>query len=231
MEIREAISALACKVRAKALPAHQLPFAESLLKNAHRLSEKQAYWVRKLAAGKAERATVELGSFEGIAELFGRVASRLKHPSIQLAVFDQRVSVKMAGGRSRYVGQLHITDGARYGENRYFGRIDKVGRFHEGRDVLPGLTDALKDFAAEPARVAAEYGRLTGHCCFCAKQLTDERSTAVGYGETCAGNWGLPWGVKAAHGAPESPQADPMADEPAHHGADFSFEFANMGGR
>jgi hypothetical protein len=48
--------------------------------------------------------------------------------------------------------------------------------------------------AADPAKAASEYGRLTVHCCFCSLPFTDARSTAVGYGRICAGNYGLPWG-------------------------------------
>jgi hypothetical protein len=45
---------------------------------------------------------------------------------------------------------------------------------------------------------------LMDKCCFCNKLLSDERSAAVGYGHTCATNWGLPWGAKAARAANEA---------------------------
>lgn len=37
---------------------------------------------------------------------------------------------------------------------------------------------------------------VTGHCCFCSLPLTDERSTAVGYGKVCADHFGLSWGAR-----------------------------------
>lgn len=47
----------------------------------------------------------------------------------------------------------------------------------------------------DPAGYAKKYGRLTGRCCFCRIQLTNETSLSVGYGlcEICAGNYGLPY--------------------------------------
>src|SRR4051794_7329117 len=59
------------------------------------------------------------------------------------------------------------------------------------------LTDAIYDEnTIRPAGFAREHGRLTGRCCFCNQALCDERSTAAGYGETCARHFSLPWGEK-----------------------------------
>lgn len=44
------------------------------------------------------------------------------------------------------------------------------------------------------AEEAAEFGRTTAHCVFCARELTDGRSVDVGYGPVCAAHNGLPWG-------------------------------------
>ena len=45
------------------------------------------------------------------------------------------------------------------------------------------------------AEEAAEFGHTTGHCVFCCRELTDGRSTEVGYGPVCADKNGLPWGT------------------------------------
>lgn len=44
------------------------------------------------------------------------------------------------------------------------------------------------------AEDAARFGKTHAHCVYCVRPLTDERSLTVGYGETCAGTHGLPWG-------------------------------------
>ena len=55
------------------------------------------------------------------------------------------------------------------------------------------VVDMLEDFKTDPIEKMAEMGRLAGRCCFCNKQLEDERSTAHGYGPVCAKNYRLPW--------------------------------------
>lgn len=45
------------------------------------------------------------------------------------------------------------------------------------------------------AEEAAAFGHATEHCVYCARELTDNRSKAVGYGPTCAAKYDLPWGV------------------------------------
>jgi hypothetical protein len=63
-----------------------------------------------------------------------------------------------------------------------------------------GLVALLERFAKEPAKVASEFGRATGRCCFCNAALTDARSTAVGFGPVCAETWSLKdqWKVAAS---------------------------------
>lgn len=67
-------------------------------------------------------------------------------------------------------------------------------QFQRGQDCSDAVIEHLKRFAADPATFAAEYGRLTGYCCFCHLTLKSERSVAVGYGPVCARNYRLPWG-------------------------------------
>jgi hypothetical protein len=90
-----------------------------------------------------------------------------------------------------------LTDGRPFGDNKFFGRISPAGVLELGRDrprQSEELVPLLSRLACEPAKVAAEFGHLTGHCTFCARKLNDARSIAVGYGPVCAEKFGLPWG-------------------------------------
>ena len=69
---------------------------------------------------------------------------------------------------------------------------DEVG-FWDYRGAASRVIRELACVPASPARVA-EFGHRSKSCVFCGKQLDDERSLRAGYGETCAGNHGLPWG-------------------------------------
>lgn len=190
------------------LPIKDQAFATSLLQQAGRrgLSEKQMFWVRKLTQNantpQAKRPKVEIGNFAGIMAIFAKAAQHLKHPSVLLPLPNKSyidiIELKPTGAKSRYPGCIHVTDGGKYGSNVYCGRLTPSGDFIAAR-ACEGREDVLatlKRFAENPAEVATEYGRLTGSCCFCRKDLTDERSTEVGYGPVCADHFGLPWGNK-----------------------------------
>lgn len=174
-------------------------FPQSLIAQHERygLTEKQWAWVDKLVE-EAENPPPppEPGpDLLGLYVLIGQAAERLKYPKIRLKTSNYTpVVISRAGSRSKYEGALNITDGKPYGENRWFGRVNQDGEFIRSRACTDEVVDLLIKLAENPAKVASEYGRATGNCCFCAKSLTDERSVEVGYGPVCAENFSLPWG-------------------------------------
>ena len=154
----------------------------------------------KVAPRAAAAPKVEIGSLAGILAIFDRAAQHLKFPAIVLLVdgIDGGVRVSRAGANAKFPGSLNVTsftkDDSEYGRT-WYGRVTLDGKYSPSRDSIPAIATALAAFAANPAKVAAEFGRLTGNCCFCRRTLTDERSTAVGYGAICADHYGLPWGT------------------------------------
>lgn len=207
-----------------ALSASDRTFATSLLDQLARrgtLSDKQSYWLQKLAGRAASPAPAPVAvassaEMQGVVALFDRAAKHLKYPAIVLSVAGVgAIRLNVAGERSRTPGVINVAENAPYGGRRWFGRISRAGAFEPGRDdaTPPALVDTLHRFACDPAGVAAEHGRLTGCCCFCNTPLTDERSTAVGYGPVCARNYGLPWGKAASATATE--QSPAVADQAA----------------
>ena len=128
--------------------------------------------------------------------MFKRVKGRLKDPQIMLETSGgQPVSVGF------YRDGLKVTNGESRssGLNRWYGSIDKNGVWTPNRNASPAFVEMVLDiltaFANDPAGVAAQYGILTGRCCFChGKKMTAPASKAVGYGPVCAKNYGLPWG-------------------------------------
>jgi Family of unknown function (DUF6011) len=125
----------------------------------------------------------------------------MKRPVLMIRSADGvNFRVSRAGPASRYHGDLMVTsEGATFEDRVWYGRIDSAGRFqpsYNGKvQSYDAVIAALLEFAENPVETAVAYGRATGICCFCNKDLTDERSTSVGYGPVCAKKWGLPWGV------------------------------------
>jgi Family of unknown function (DUF6011) len=177
------------------------------------LTEKQMFWVgeltkrgrnagtgiptdaqrRGLTPAPETRAVV----FSRIAELFAKAGQRAVVVFRTQDGTDFRLSV--AGERSQHQGDINVTDAARSFENRqWFGRITSSGGWVSSRKVDPAtlrsVEAALAEFNADPAKAAASYGHATGSCCFCSRELTDERSVSVGYGPICAAKFSLPWG-------------------------------------
>jgi hypothetical protein len=196
--LREALPKLAERDRA---------FADSLLDQWSRrgLSENQMAWVTRLIdrASQPEPEAMQIGSVEPIVALIQQARSRLKWPAILLGDGETELRVSVAGPQSKSPGAVNVTSIERGadGKRSWFGRIQPNGRFEPAarldRSKSEKIATLLVQFAAAPAAVAASYGHRTGHCCFCNIKLDDERSTSVGYGRTCAKNWGVPWGWKA----------------------------------
>lgn len=132
----------------------------------------------------------------GVNALFDKaIASGLKYPKIRLQTSSgQQVCLARAGNQSKYTGQVMVTDGEKFGYNKYFGRVDKTGVYQETPQSTDEIRTLLEQLGEDPATVAAKFGKLTGNCCFCMHSLDDERSTEVGYGPVCAKHFGLPWG-------------------------------------
>lgn len=185
-------------LRAANVDASKAEFRDSLLSQwdrTGRLSDKQWRWVGILAGTDSTPAGIASG-LAPILTMLQTAAQKVQRPRLIFrGVIDGRgdVVIKL-NTRGRYEGEAHTTDGQPYGFNKYFGRITAQGAFHPGRDLTPAVRTFLEALAASPAEVAGTYGRQSGECCFCARELTDERSTQVGYGPVCAGNYGLPWG-------------------------------------
>jgi hypothetical protein len=162
----------------------------------NKYSPKQRAWMHKLAmdalAPKSEKVTVQVGEFSKLAALFVHASKtgKLKNPAIHLEVDGNPLKIYLAGDKSRNAGCLGVTDGGGYGNGKWYGWVKKDGSFEPGSLAPEWVAEFLKVFAADPARIAHEYGARTGRCCFCNTKLTD-RSADAGFGDTCAKSYGL----------------------------------------
>jgi len=143
----------------------------------------------------------EIGDLSGVMALFDKAKSHLKFPKIELDVPAANIAIRIsvAGAQSKQPGALKVVDSnkkSNMGYAWFYGAVNVAGIWESKAKEGEAIGSRLVEFAANPAKVAAEYGKLHGRCCFCRLPLSDERSTAMGYGATCAKNYGLPWGDK-----------------------------------
>lgn len=197
------------------LPKGDQTFAHSLLQQLTKkgtLSEKQWAWVERFAndvecVGVPDftKEEVHVGEFGGVIALFTKAKQYLKFPKIALQLANgHKVQLALAGNGSKAPGTVTVTDGAPYGQSKWYGRVTKDGLWEPTKTadaIKNDLTSILAQLAHDPAGTAAAYGKLSGACCFCMSKLTDPKSTAVGYGPQCAKQWGLPWGEAAKKAA------------------------------
>ena len=60
----------------------------------------------------------------------------------------------------------------------------------EGMSVETNVIATLREFEADPLKTAITYGKLSGRCCSCGRDLTDPASIEAGIGPVCAGKFG-----------------------------------------
>lgn len=124
--------------------------------------------------------------------------------TVPLAAFapgaDETVTLALAGEKAAEPGSVRVESATRrvptsWGEGwAYYGKLHRDGAADLTRNAPAGLVDALEAIAADPIAAAARIARLTGYCTFCHSPISTDESLAVGYGDTCAANYGLPWG-------------------------------------
>lgn len=195
------------------LPQRDRDFATSLLDQAKRrgLSDKQAPWIQRLLDRALEIESPKpaelVADMTPINDLFHKAALKLKKPAIVLAAEGIEGVLRLTPSR-KYVGSVTVTAAptvrSSFEDRDWLGTVKDDGTFFASSTVgnrKDATVAALRRFAADPVTGAKESARLTGRCCFCNLALTDARSTEVGYGSTCAENFGLPWGNRKAKAA------------------------------
>jgi hypothetical protein len=106
----------------------------------------------------------------------------LKRPKFRSATLD----LSLAPAHGRNAGAIYVIDKA----DNYLGKVI-AGRFQAARAAGPETLPELARIATDPKGVAVSYGRLTGACGCCGRELTDPKSVEMGIGPICAEKWGL----------------------------------------
>lgn len=172
--------------------------------------------------------------FLPIVEFLTKAGETLKYPKLELDADDHHaVSLRLSLGKATFPGSIAVTDGRRYPDNVYYGRISPEGVYHQSTRARLGSADVIYRFlvtlADDPQGVVAAFGHKTGACCLCGRKLEDERSTEVGYGPVCAKSWGLPWGKVTATPAPASTTSHHVAPAGTSSLADLAAQLIGGG--
>lgn len=164
-------------------------FASSLY-NARTLSDKQWAWVHKLAvdfaAQSAPQDTIKVSQFEALFNAFEAAKSK---GAKRLTLRFSGINVKP----NRDLTALWVTSQTEKEEGNYGLKPKYLGKVtRSGCDSR--LTDDVKatimSAASDPLTAAIRYGKVSGECSCCGRELTDPRSIERGIGPICAEKFG-----------------------------------------
>lgn len=146
-------------------------------------------------AGIGADPSVPAPSFPAVMErLRTAVANGLKRPRLRFRTpGGQTIQIKL-NTTGPNEGKANISDGKPFGQGVWFGRIAHDGVLERRTESYGRVAEFMARLSEDLIATAALYGRTTGECCFCARELTTKESLAVGYGPVCAAHWNLPWG-------------------------------------
>lgn len=134
---------------------------------------------RKAERAKEREANAKEIGIDAINALFATAMDNgLKAPQFR----TERLTIKVA---KRHADTLYVTD-----KGEYAGKIVS-GKFFAVREAKKDVVEILGEIAKDPKAAAIAYGRSTGICCCCGRELTDAVSVANGIGPICEGKWGL----------------------------------------
>lgn len=145
------------------------------------LSENQIAAVTR-QLNRPAAATIEVGNVGKMQEAFASaIENGLKRPKMRLSGFV----LKLAPATGRNKGAIYVTS-----SDEYLGKIAD-GTFAASRDCTPAQQAAIVAMCADPLAAAVAYGRETGQCACCGRELTDPESIERGIGPICAEKYGF----------------------------------------
>ena len=147
------------------------------------LTEKQVAAVERIVKRPARTADATVDFSPLFASFAHAKASGLKRPIIRAG----GIKVYPAPEHGKNAGALYVKD--RWGE--YLGKVTAEGDFFRARGVTDDDVRHVVDLAADPLGTAIKYGRETGSCACCGRDLTDEQSVKDGIGPVCKKRFGL----------------------------------------
>ena len=163
-------------------------FAASLVKqfdDRGSLSEKQTgaavAMLMKIKANKAERAEAPTVDLSNVVAMFNKAHEAIKTPKFRF----ENLVISRAPDTGANAGALYVkVDG------EYAGKV-KEGKWFGLRSAPQDTLSKLQQIAESPLDSAVAYGRKTGNCAMCGRDLTKHESIERGVGPICAERFGL----------------------------------------
>lgn len=166
-------------------------FARSLYQQSHDrgLSPAQLAWAHKLATDLMESVGAADSGDGKFAALFAAFEAAKAKGAKRLTLRFAGINVKPSrDGAALWVTSQTETEEGRYGlQPRYLGKVTRTGMDSRLPDDVKSV---LIEAADDPLTAAIQYGKVSGECSCCGRELTDPQSIERGIGPICAVKYG-----------------------------------------
>jgi hypothetical protein len=165
-------------------------FASDLALKFNRLSDKQYAWAHKLAVDANTPAVVTDNQTTQFEALFNAFEAAKSKGAKRLTLRFEGINIKP----NRDVTALWVTsqtetEMGEYGlKPKYLGKVSRNAIDSRFSDTI---RETIMSAASDPISAAIRYGKVSGECSCCGRELTDPRSIERGIGPICADKYGF----------------------------------------
>jgi hypothetical protein len=171
------------------LQGQRSSFAQDLARKFNSLSPAQYAWAHKLAVDNIKVASVDSTQPSQFDALFAAFEAAKTKGAKRLTLRFEGVNVKP----NRDLSALWVTsqterEEGNYGmQPKYLGKVTRSALDSRLSDDVKATIMAV---ANDPLTAAIRYGKVSGECSCCGRELTDPRSIERGIGPICAEKFG-----------------------------------------
>lgn len=164
-------------------------FAQDLAAKFNRLSEKQYAWAHKLAVDNTQPQKVDNTQPSQFEALFNAFEAAKRKGAKRLTLRFEGVNVKP----NRDLTALWVTSQTEKEEGNYGLQpkyLGKVTRSALDSRLSDDVKEVILQASNDPLTAAIRYGKVSGECSCCGRELTDPQSIERGIGPICADKFG-----------------------------------------
>jgi hypothetical protein len=165
-------------------------FASDLALKFNRLSDKQYAWAHKLAVDANIPAVVNVNQPSKFEALFNAFEAAKSKGAKRLTLRFEGINIKP----NRDITTLWVTSQTESEEGDYGLKpkyLGKVTRNAIDSRFSDPVRETIMSAASDPISAAIRYGKVSGECSCCGRELTDPRSIERGIGPICADKYGF----------------------------------------
>lgn len=164
-------------------------FAQDLARKFDKLSPAQYAWAHKLAVDANTVAVVESNQPSQFEALFAAFEAAKSKGAKRLTLRFDGVNIKPNKDLSAlWVTSQTEKEEGNYGlQPKYLGKVTRTAIDSKFSDTV---RETIMGAASDPLNAAIRYGKVSGECSCCGRELTDPRSIDRGIGPICAVKFG-----------------------------------------